>query len=194
MSDAAIFFDDYSIFDAKKQSNNNEIKFSPRKRQSDDSLSISKINESSGLTGGKASQKITNILYALFNDRFNTETLSKEHQIIRDLKEIWYECKNPNWDGYDAIEISKKVINMTFEFLQKLPNYIISPELVPEPTGEIGMLWEFEGESLTVSIDSNSVITFAGLTKEGGEIFGTIPYSKVIPSRILNELENFTNN
>lgn len=73
-------------------------------------------------------------------------------------------------------------------FLSSIPQNLPLPELIPELTGEIGMLWENEEQELTLSIGKDSMITFAGITSDGGELFGSIPFKNSIPRTILDLL------
>jgi hypothetical protein len=67
------------------------------------------------------------------------------------------------WDGYEAAPINLQTMYAAIIFLELLPDRIEMPDIVPEPTGEIGFLWT-KGKDVTFVVSvSPDTITFAGL-------------------------------
>src|SRR3989338_6372044 len=54
------------------------------------------------------------------------------------LNRIYDECSNPNWDGYGAQAISEDAYEEAERIISMLPSSIPAPEIIAEPTGDIG--------------------------------------------------------
>ena len=118
-------------------------------------------------------------------------TLNREENILQQIQIIINENSEKGWDGYDACPISIKSAQNTYEFLNCLPYSLPFPELLPEPSGEIGMLWEINGNKLAISIDKNNEISFAGIHSDGTEIYGKVPFNRRLPKEIYMQIEKF---
>ena len=98
-----------------------------------------------------------------------------------EISDILVECSEEGWDGYDAKPISNKSAEYALRFIEKLDRSVPLPDLVPEPNGELGMLWEKNGNSLVIGIDNNKVISYADVCHDGGSNHGTSKFSYDIP-------------
>lgn len=115
-----------------------------------------------------------------------------EPKLKQELDEIIYKCSLKNWDGYGAKPISTKSISFTLDFLGNLGiNKIHHPKLVPEPNGELGMLWEGSKGSLVISINKDSILTYAGITKDGKKIKGHMTFKGHITKNLLKIIKFF---
>lgn len=85
-------------------------------------------------------------------------------QCESDLSKIVISCNERGWDGYDALPISAKVIEITSRLIKKMgilgfQNY---PELVPENDGAITLEWYVNPkQELSVSVNPNNVLYHA---------------------------------
>ena len=57
------------------------------------------------------------------------------------LFEVYRECSYSDWDGYDAVAISEDAYEEAQKIINLLPSSIPMPEIVAEPTGDIGFEW-----------------------------------------------------
>jgi hypothetical protein len=114
----------------------------------------------------------------------------EDARLDRELDDILQECSLPNWDGYEAKPIGRDSVTVkeAIRFLKQLPDHISYPELCPEPTGELGMMWEKGGYRLAVSIDSSRTISYGGISLHG-RLYGEVRFTDGIPSEILELLE-----
>ena len=127
-----------------------------------------------------------------FQEHLKTSiTLNREENILQQLQVIINENNEEGWDGYDACPITNESAQNTYEFLNCLPFSLPFPELLPEPSGEIGMLWEINGNKLAISIDKNNKIFFAGIHSDGTEIYGKVPFNRRLPKEIYMQIEKF---
>ena len=88
----------------------------------------------------------------------------------------------PNWDCYGANPVKEDAISCAFYILDNLPKHIPLPDVFVETTGDIGMDWESEEAEFSSSVDENGYLSFACLSKEGEETFGS---GKIINKRFL---------
>lgn len=99
-------------------------------------------------------------------------SLGWRENLNQQLMDVLSRCNVQGWDGYDANPIDRFSIYAASRFLDLLPDNIEIPEIVPEPTGEIGFLWS-KGKHVTFVISVNpDKIIFAGLlgaSKNRGE-------------------------
>jgi len=106
-----------------------------------------------------------------------------------ELFSVFEECSDSDWDAYGAIALSPEAFEETQWFLRRIPLGIAMPEIVPEPDGDIGLLWTGTGgKTFVVSFDGTSMVTFAGLLGGGNKIHGTSRFISSIPKNILDIL------
>ncbi|MBF8262450.1 MAG: hypothetical protein HW387_115 [Parachlamydiales bacterium] len=80
-----------------------------------------------------------------------------------DLMTAYQDCCEEGWNGYDAEPITKQTILAGETLLELLPDNVMPPEVLPEPTGKISFAWRnAAGATLVIAVDSNS-IAFAEL-------------------------------
>jgi len=97
-----------------------------------------------------------------------------------DLMTTYLECCEQGWNGYDAAPITQQTILAGKMFLEMLPDYMMPPEVTPEPTGKVSFEWHNDsGATFVIAIDSDS-IAFAeliGSKKRYGEakFLSTVP-------------------
>lgn len=105
------------------------------------------------------------------------------------LWEVFKDCSEANWDGYNARPISDKAFLEALKLLQLLPAYLPSPEIVPEPTGEMGLEW-YKGNQFVfvMSLSGNNTITYAGMFGPGIETHGTESFSESLPRTVIENI------
>lgn len=119
-----------------------------------------------------------------------TETLGHMDEALLSLNEVFEECSEEGWDGYEAPPITEEAYFEAKRLIESLPvTSFPMPEVIPEPSGEIGLEW-YRGKRLvfTASVSGRNEIVYAGLfganRAHGTEYFG---YS--LPSVILENLK-----
>lgn len=126
-------------------------------------------------------QELTQYVIKIRNHASQSISLGWREPLNQQLMDVLSKCNLHGWDGYDANPINHFSIYAASRFLDLLPNNIEIPEIVPEPTGEIGFLWT-KGKYLTfvVSVNPDKII-YAGLlgaSKNHGEtkFLNELPY------------------
>lgn len=97
-----------------------------------------------------------------------------------------------NWDKCDAEPIKKDAISHVYAILRNIPKHLPLPEVVVEPTGDIGMDWTAPKAELAASVDEKGVLSFACLSSQGEETFGSgkIQNEKFLPKNFLEMLSS----
>lgn len=78
------------------------------------------------------------------------------------LLDLFFECQLEGWDGYDANPINLHTLSSASRFIELLPNNIETPDIVPEPSGEVGFLWSRKHLTFVISINPDQII-YAGV-------------------------------
>lgn len=124
--------------------------------------------------------------------RHHGETASGQQlsQVRSSLLDVFLDCREPNWDGYGAKPISEKAYFEAVKLLELLPSYLLLPDVVPEPTGDIALEWYKENQFVFVlSVSGNNIITYAGIFGTGNEIHGTENFTESIPRIIIENIQ-----
>ena len=105
------------------------------------------------------------------------------------LKETYQECCEENWDGYGALPISQAAYYEAVRFLVALPSWLPTPEIVPEPEGDIGFEWSYgKNRILAASVNGTNRITYAGLLGTGNKAYGTEVFDGSIPQTLVEHI------
>jgi hypothetical protein len=105
------------------------------------------------------------------------------------LSETYRECNEQNWDGYDALPISQATYDEAIRFLNALPSWMPTPEIVPEPSGDIGFEWNFgKNRILAASVGGTNRIIYAGLLGTGNKAHGIEVFDGSIPQTLVDHI------
>lgn len=110
-------------------------------------------------------------------------------EVLALLDEVYQECSEANWDGYAAQPATEDAYNEAFRLVRLLPSNIPLPEILPEPTGTIGLEWS-KGRRLVfvVSVSGDNFITYAGLFGVN-KIHGTEYFGDSLPPIVLEMIQ-----
>lgn len=107
----------------------------------------------------------------------------KLNKVLKSLDEVFEECSEKGWDGYDARPITEDTYIEAIRLIRSLPltSSIPMPEVIPEPSGEIALEWS-KGKRFTLVISAsgkNEIIyafvhigSFGMVRTHGTEYFG----------------------
>jgi len=153
----------------------------------DDFISIS---NSPSMGFGDEVGKLKEFLKDIVRRFGETETLGQSDKAIRSLDKEFDECSVEGWDGYDALPITKSTYNEAKRLIESLPLTTFPiPEVVPEPSGEIGLEWYREERQVFVaSVSGRNEIVYAGLLGVN-KLHGTEYFGYSLPSVILENLK-----
>jgi hypothetical protein len=104
----------------------------------------------------------------------------------QEINEIVQKYSEADWDGYGAFPICIGSVQYARQFLKLIASQgFKNPDLVPEPTGDLGMLWSNETCDLAISIDEKGVLSWATFMPSGGD-----HDSEIFKGRISSKIEN----
>jgi hypothetical protein len=131
---------------------------------------------------------MTNAVYTVRSEVLSTASAALPVSLIS-LYRVRNLAAEPNWDGYSARPISQETVSTVQAFLGKLPGWVPSPDVVPEPDGEIAMEWTSPaGDLLSVSLGEAKVLNYAGLFSGGVERHGVEPFAGNISEDLLGQI------
>lgn len=85
-------------------------------------------------------------------------------QPLNELYQVYQECRNPDWDGYNAYPVLPDTVSLAGELLGALPLGTPSPSFGAEPDGHITMEWHHSPfRTLSISISPEKKLHFAAL-------------------------------
>jgi len=99
-------------------------------------------------------------------------------EALQSLNEVFEECSEEGWDGYDALPITEEAYFEAIKLIKSLPvTSFPMPEVTPVPNGKIGLEWYREKRQVFVaSVSGRNEIVYAGLfgvnKSHGTEYFG----------------------
>lgn len=116
-------------------------------------------------------------------------SLGVERVIQGELGDIWEECHQENWDGYDAFPVTSDTYYQVEKFLRAIPRGVPMPSIGAEPDGHIALEWyRSPHRTLSVSISPDQELNFAALLGSD-KICGSTPFFGEVPKRILDLIE-----
>ena len=75
------------------------------------------------------------------NDRQRESVTFSRQTAIDAIWEVWLPCKEPNWDGENAIAISETTFENAYRLIDALPHGFPSPTVTAEPDGHLNLEW-----------------------------------------------------
>jgi hypothetical protein len=91
--------------------------------------------------------------------------LGAESAVQGELSDVYLECNETNWDGYNAFPVDPDSFELAKAFLMALPLGTKTPSAGAHPDGQMSLEW-YSGprRSLTISFDPVSDLHYAALT------------------------------
>ena len=103
-----------------------------------------------------------------------------------DLYQLYQECQEPNWDGYDALPVTEEVFEMAYQLLEALPLSTPLPSFGAEPDGDITLEWHRSPKrTLSVSVNPEGELHYAALLGDS-KAYGTEPFFGEAPRAIVD--------
>lgn len=116
-------------------------------------------------------------------------TWQKKKAAVDTVIDTFRKYQESNWDGYDAAPVSEAACAEAILFLRKLPSTIPSPDVIPNPDGDVSLEWYLDQRLLFVATFSGTgVIAFAGVFGRGSKVHGTEFFTESIPSSVVENL------
>lgn len=115
-------------------------------------------------------------------------TLGGKTDVLQSLEDLFKECSETGWDGNEASPITEDAYLEARRLINNLPINLRMPEVVPEPSGEIGLEWSKGKDRVFVlSLSGRNEIVYAGLFGMN-KVHGVEYFGDTVPSTILENL------
>ena len=109
-----------------------------------------------------------------------------ESTLRDELATVWEDCREPNWDGYEAIPLSQDALRNCYLFLESMPLGFPAPSIGAEPDGALTLEWHRSARrTLSVSVSPSDELHFAALFGPN-RVYGTEAFFGEIPESILD--------
>lgn len=107
-------------------------------------------------------------------------------RVSDELNLISEECREANWDGYQAEPVSEDTYQLAAQFLKALPLGTSMPAIGAEPDGHLTVEWyRSPHRTLSVSISPEGEFHYASLLG-ASKAFGAEPFFGAVPEAIMN--------
>lgn len=106
---------------------------------------------------------------------------------FEELWDVWDECRVPDWDGYGAQAVAQETLHATYTLIESLRLGFPRPTIGAEPDGQLTLEWsKSPTRILSVSVDPDGLLHFAGLFGPGRKQFGTLPFFSSAPQELID--------
>ena len=65
-----------------------------------------------------------------------------------------------NWDGYDALPVSKECVDNALSIISSIPDFVPSPDIFPNSNGTITLEWEAKSGTVSIEVGDSSYSSF----------------------------------
>ena len=111
--------------------------------------------------------------------------------LLGEIVEIVQSCSTEGWDGYDAAPVSPESGGRAEQLIGLLPEGIQAPNVVPEPTGDIGFEWfRGNGKHFTLGITGPAIV-YAGIFGGSCKKYGEEHFIGELPEEVLAILTSY---
>ena len=114
-----------------------------------------------------------------------TETFGLNSGLRGELEDVWGDCQQPNWDGYQALPVARDTLRNAYLLLEMWPQNLPAPTIAAEADGHLTLEWyQSPTRVLSVSVSPEGDLHYAALLGPRRS-YGTEIFSGRWPSRIL---------
>jgi hypothetical protein len=118
------------------------------------------------------------------------ESTLGHREALEELWQVWYECREANWDGYDAFPVEKETYATAYMLIESLPLGFPRPSIGAEPDGHLTLEWyKSPRRTLSVSVDPNGLLHYAGLFGPNKR-YGTVTFFSTAPDELIQLVRN----
>jgi len=106
-------------------------------------------------------------------------------EALEELWDVWNDCRQPNWDGFEAVAVEQETYAATYALIDSLPLGFPRPSIGAEPDGQLTLEWhKSPRRTLSVSVDSNGYLHYAGLFGSNKR-YGTLTFFSTAPDELI---------
>ena len=114
--------------------------------------------------------------------------------LVDEAIEIYIECSEPGWDGYDALPLSPESFLYASTFIELIPVWAPRPDLVPSPDGWISFEWRSLMNRILSVTPENRILIYAAALGPQNVHYGSVSleeYREKLPPSITRMLSEY---
>lgn len=114
--------------------------------------------------------------------------------LVSEAFEMYIECSEPGWDGYDASPLSEESFLHARSFIELIPVWAPRPDLVPSPEGWISFEWRSLMNRILSVTPENRVLIYAAALGSQNVHYGRVSleeYREKLPPHITEILSKY---
>lgn len=106
-------------------------------------------------------------------------------ETLEELSEVWYECREANWDGYQALPVEQETFHGAYTLIESLPLGFPRPSIGAEPDGHLTLEWyKSPRRCVSVSVAPDGLLHYAGLYG-ANKRYGTLAFFSSVPNELI---------
>ncbi len=98
--------------------------------------------------------------------------------LVNEAFEIYSECSESGWDGYEALALSQEAFLNAEHFINLIPVRTPRPDLVPSPDGWISFEWRSFSTRILSVTPENGVVIYAAVLGPQNVHYGRVPFEE----------------
>lgn len=116
-----------------------------------------------------------------------------DYALLDELIDVFAECHNPNWDGYEAKPVEFNTLFQAVKFIKAMPPILPKPSIGADPDGDLSLDWhETSDRTIMVSINSQGKLHFAALVGQS-RFTGAEPFVGEWPRQLVDLIRQVAN-
>jgi hypothetical protein len=137
------------------------------------------------------SQKISGMISSIASQQRILASFRWRDSLLDEISQISQSCDKQGWDGYDAEPISPESVIRAAQLIELLPISIQTPDVVPEPSGDISLEWRADHQKhFSLGVSGLSIV-YAGIFGGSSKAYGEERFSRDLPSTVLEILTSY---
>jgi len=137
------------------------------------------------------SQEIRSMVSRIASQQRILASFGWRDSLLDEVSHISQNCERQGWDGYDAEPISNESAIRAAQLIELLPNSIQTPDVVPEPSGDISLEWHVaDQKNFSLGVSGQSLV-YAGIFGGSSKSYGEERFSRDLPSTVLEILTSY---
>ncbi len=108
--------------------------------------------------------------------------------LIKDISDIYAQCRLENWDGDGATAISLAAYMHSLQLLSQLPSDLPLPSAHPDSDGYIELEWYHGGKTFSILIGARTTLFWAGYYGQDKRRSGREPFDGMFPADLTVEI------
>lgn len=142
------------------------------------------VSTTSGLS--ETARLLENATSNVRNRLRDSVMLGLDSTVFDELADVWDACREPDWDGHNALPVSQDTLRNTYSLLEALPPGFPTPSVGAEPDGQLTLEWHRSPRrTLSVSVSPEGDLHYAALFGPARQ-YGTEAFFSEVPETILN--------